>query len=174
MSFSDLSTDPSDNVIRSAVNIANDDFDYYKCAQAFAPSDYWSKKNTKTMPNLPPGISVKNPRDVRFESQPLKSCPPVNQSRFTFDDFYSGNNESNSKRQFGNLMTRNRASPQDSLEMSPPQKNVTETSNSILKLQITGNPNYELDESDILSVILLRKVEILTFHDRFSLLLEIS
>jgi len=104
------------------------------------------------MPNLPPGISVKMPHDVRYESQPLKSCPPVHQSRFTFDDLYSGNNETNSKRQYGNLMTRNKA--QDSLEMSPPQKNAIEASNSILKLQITGNPNYELDESDILSVLM--------------------
>lgn len=151
MSFNDLSLDSSDNVIRSAVNIANDDFDYYKYAQAFAPNDYWNKKSKTLPPQLPPGISVKMPHDMRYENQPLKSCPTVHQSRFTFDDLYCGNNESNSKRQYGNLMTRNKAA-QEPIEMLSTPKSTVDTSNSILKLQITGNPNYELDESDILSI----------------------
>lgn len=48
-------------------------------------------------------------------------------------------------------MTRNKAA-QEPIEMLSTSKSTTDTSNSILKLQITGNPNYELDESDILSI----------------------
>jgi RNA recognition motif-containing protein len=162
MSF-DLSHEVPENmqgIIKSAVDIVNDDFDYYKFAQAFSQNDTWNTK-PKSMTQLSPEKPVFKRNEVPVQNDNLRSCPSFRQPVFTFDEAALLQKEpqyptygiqranSSSSDKLKQVMNENNIR-QAIAELG--NKNGVDLGVPILKVQLTGNPSYELDESDILNL----------------------
>jgi len=90
----------------------------------------------------------------------MRSCPTVRQPVFTFDENaytpkeshyqFFPKHENPQKENMKNLMNENNI--RKALNEMANQNNTINHGIPALKVQITGNPNYELDESDILNV----------------------
>lgn len=92
-----------------------------------------------------------------MDNDALKSCPSFRQPVFTFEETSSPPKQTrygNGSSQKANSNSGGKIKRADT-EIMGHNNNPQTQKEPILKLQITGNPNYQLDESDILGVKLL-------------------
>jgi len=135
------------DILRSAVEIVNDDFDYNKFVQAFSNNDPWLNK-TKSIPPMTSQGHPERKVENYYSNDGLRSCPPMRQPVFTFDEGSFFTNKPDLGANEKNKSNPNETTPKRDLIT----KNGIPIAKPILKVQITGNPGYELDESDILNI----------------------
>lgn len=138
------------DIIGNGDDIVNNDFNYYKFAQAFnqgVPKIANVKPYLEFIPDSAQGTGTAG----LFGKQVVRSCPAKHKPVFTFEEAAAQRKESFQEGEtLENIVNRSNIR-KVSFDVAP--KNTEDIKAPILKLQITGNPNYDLDECDILNVV---------------------